>query len=234
MGDPAGVTGLVVAAGTGRRFGGQAKAFALLAGEPLVVHAVRALVGSGVVGEVVVVVAPAATERADAALDAAGLPVRAVVAGGATRQESVRLGLERCPAGTRAVAVHDAARPLASPDLVAGTVAALAGGWAAVAPGLPVVDTLKRVEPTSGKVLATLDREGVWAVQTPQVCDALLLRKVHGRHAGGQAVTDDLSLVERAGGRVRLVEGEAGNLKVTFPHDLVLAEALLAASRARP
>lgn len=230
----AGVTGLVVAAGTGQRFGGRSKAFALLAGEPLLVHATRALVASGAVGDVVVVVAPAATERAGRALEAAGLPARAVVAGGATRQESVRRGLERCPASTRAVAVHDAARPLASPELVAATVAALAGGWAAVAPGLPVVDTLKLVEPASGQVVRTIDRTGVWAVQTPQVCEATVLRKAHDRPDQTAAVTDDLSLVERAGGRVRLVEGETGNLKVTYPHDLVFAEALLAAGRTPP
>lgn len=230
---------VVVAAGSGERFGGgEAKAFLLLAGEPLLVHAVRALVDSAAIDVVVVVVGAAATARATEVLDGAGLAVARVTAGGASREESVRHGLEACPPATAVVAVHDAARPLASPGLVARTVGALGDGWVAVAPGLPVVDTLKLVD--DERVVRTVDRRHLWTVQTPQVFSAGTLRQVHGRlpeagaaPAGRAAVTDDLALVERAGGRVRLIAGERRNLKITYPEDLALAEALLAGGRAR-
>jgi 2-C-methyl-D-erythritol 4-phosphate cytidylyltransferase len=107
-------------------------------------------------------------------------------------------------------------------------VGALTEPWDAVAPGLPVVDTLKLVEPTRHAVLRTVDRTGLWAVQTPQVFRRSALERVHARVAtSADAATDDLALVERAGGRVRLVEGERRNLKVTYPEDLRLAATVL-------
>jgi 2-C-methyl-D-erythritol 4-phosphate cytidylyltransferase len=174
----------------------------------------------------VVVAAAPDCERAAAALAEAGLPAVTVCAGGPTRQESVALGLTACPAGTVVVAVHDAARPLVSPALVDATVAALTPPWAAVAPALAVVDTLKLVDGGSGEVRRTVDRRDLWAVQTPQVFARDTLERAH--RAAAAAVTDDLALVEAAGGRVRLVEGERRNFKITFPDDLVVAEALLA------
>lgn len=246
--------GLIVAAGSGARFGGAApKGFAILAGAPLLVHAVRAFANSAAISSVVLVVAPERVEEAVAAVDRAGLAVGAVVAGGATRGESVRRGLAACPADATVVAVHDAARPLVSGDLVARTVGALVEPWAAVAPGLPVVDTMKLVDAPAGvaseggPVLRTVDRAGVWVVQTPQVFAIATLRAAHDMRAhdsraqhGGQGqsdrpgeehVTDDLMLVERSGGRVRLIEGQRRNFKITFPEDLVMAEALLASER---
>lgn len=227
------VAGVIVAAGTGQRLGGEGpKGFALLAGEPLLVHAVRAFAASGVIGAVVLVVCPERVAVAAEALARAELAVAAVVAGGATRQESVRRGLAACPQDAEVIAVHDAARPLVGGNLVRRTVDALVEPWAAVAPGLPVVDTMKLVDGTRGapgEVVRTVDRGGVWVVQTPQVFAAATLRGVH-RSGDGQA-TDDLMLVEQAGGRVRLIEGDRRNFKITYPEDLVVAEALLAAER---
>ena len=228
------VAAVVVAAGSGERLGaGRPKALVPLAGEPMVVHAVRALWSAATVDDVVVVAGGEHCEEIAALLAAAGLDVAAVCAGGGTRQESVDRGLAACPRDADVVAVHDAARPLVSPALVDATVRALVDSWAAVAPGLPVVDTLKLVDPAqSDRVVRTQDRRHLWAVQTPQVFARGTLQQVHAR-LRGTAVTDDLGLVEAAGGRVRLVPGERANFKVTYPEDLVLAEALFAA-RAAP
>lgn len=228
------VTAVVVAAGSGERLGaGRPKAMVPLGGEALVLHAVRALRSAATVDAVVVVAGGDRCDEVRTLLHGAGLGVHAVCAGGATRQESVDRGLAACPAGTTVVAVHDGARPLVSPALVDATVSALVEPWAAVAPGLPVVDTLKLVDPAqSDRVVRTQDRRHLWAVQTPQVFGHATLQRVHAR-LRGTAVTDDLALVEAAGGRVRLVPGERTNFKVTHPEDLVVAEALLAAARAR-
>jgi 2-C-methyl-D-erythritol 4-phosphate cytidylyltransferase len=110
-------------------------------------------------------------------------------------------------------------------------VAALSQRWAAVAPGLPVADTLKLVD-DDGAVARTVDRSGLWGVQTPQVFTRGTLAELHGALADPPGATDDLGLVEHAGGAVRLIEGEATNFKVTYPGDLALAEAVLSVRRA--
>jgi 2-C-methyl-D-erythritol 4-phosphate cytidylyltransferase len=117
---------------------------------------------------------------------------------------------------------------LVTPALVARTVQALTEPWAAVAPALPVVDTLKLAD-TEGRVVRTVERRGLWAVQTPQVFPRDVLVRAHARVDQAEGATDDLVLVERAGGRVRLIEGERLNLKVTYPDDLELVAAVLAA-----
>lgn len=219
--------GLVVAAGVGQRLrAGTPKGFVPLAGEPLLVHAVRAFAACETITDTVLVVAPGYGEQAVAALDRAGLAVGAVVSGGVTRQDSVRLGLAACPAGTEAVAVHDAARPLVRVELVERTIRALVHPWTAVAPGLPVVDTMKFVEHGQERVGHTVDRRGLWVVQTPQVFGADELKRLHDRL--DSLATDDLVLVEQAGGQVRLIEGDRRNFKITYPEDLLIAEALLA------
>jgi 2-C-methyl-D-erythritol 4-phosphate cytidylyltransferase len=219
-------TAILVAAGSGERLGSaRPKAFVELAGEPLLVHALRALAASGAVHAYVVVVPP---EEVDAAAQMASAvvaddPVR-VCAGGASRDASVRHGLAACEPETDVVAVHDAARPLVSPDLVQRVIAALEPPWEAVAPALPVVDTLKLVE--GERVLRTVERSGLWGVQTPQVFRLTTLALAH-RDLRESAVTDDLALVELGGGRVRVIEGERRNFKVTYPEDLAMAAALL-------
>jgi 2-C-methyl-D-erythritol 4-phosphate cytidylyltransferase len=217
---------VIVAAGAGERLGaGVPKGFVEVGGKAMVLHALAAFRAASSIAAVVVVLPPEQTEQGQRLL---GGDV-ATTAGGATRQESVSAGLAACPAGTRVVAVHDAARPLVGPDLIDRTVAALVPPWDAVAPGVAVVDTLKLVDSRQA-VLRTVDRTGLWTVQTPQVALRATLERVHARVApSADAATDDLSLVERAGGRVRLVAGDPRNIKVTDPADLELAEQLLAA-----
>ena len=155
--------------------------------------------------------------------------VRAVVAGGAERQESVARGLAAVPADVPWVVVHDGVRPCVTPNLVTRVVQAAREHGAAIA-ALPVAETLKRG--AAGWVQATVDRDGLWAVQTPQAFRADLLREAHRRGAAdGVLGTDDAALVERLGAGVRLVPGLPGNLKITRPEDLALARALLRGRR---
>jgi len=199
-----------VAAGSGARFGAR-KQYQLLHGRRVVdvsLDAARTLVGSAADGLVVVVPQDRAGEPM------AGADV--VVAGGLTRSDSVRAGLEAVPDAAAVIVVHDAARPLASPALFAAVVAALdADGVDGAVPGLPVTDTVKRVR--GGEVVATLDRAELVAVQTPQAFRADILRKAH---ASGLDATDDAALVELAGGRVVIVPGEPTNVKITTSADL--------------
>ena len=150
-----------------------------------------------------------------------------VVAGGATRPESVRTALAVLPLTSTFVLVHDAARPLAPVHLVEAVVAALEAGADAVVPGVPFVDTVKAV--SGGVVTATLDRSGLCAVQTPQGFRREVLERAHVAHdTGGPDVTGDAGLVERLGVSVLVVPGHAESFKVTRPLDLLLAEAVLA------
>ena len=147
-----------------------------------------------------------------------------MVGGGATRADSVRAGLAVVPADAAVVVVHDAARPLAGPDLFAAVVDAVrAGDVDGAVPVVPVADTLKRVR--GARVVATVDRDGLVAIQTPQAFAADALRAAH---ADGGDATDDAGLLEAAGMAVGTVPGDPRNLKLTRPEDLALAEALLA------
>ncbi|MGH8901127.1 MAG: 2-C-methyl-D-erythritol 4-phosphate cytidylyltransferase [Egibacteraceae bacterium] len=225
--------GIVVAAGAGQRMGGERpKAFIDLGGTPLLVHSARAM--ATVCDLIVVVVGGGHVDQGAKILAIAGIDA-ALCTGGATRTQSVAAGLLACRGlGARAhdlVGVHDAARPLASTQLVDRTFLATGGGWDATAPGLPVVDTLKLVG-ADDVVLRTVDREGLWTVQTPQVFRWSTLEHAY-LHGDLPTVTDDLGLVERDGGRVRLILGEATNLKITYPQDLAIAEGLLAAGENR-
>lgn len=208
----AGVGAVVVAAGRGDRFGA-AKQFLVLDGVRLVDRAVAAC---GAVCDEVVVVLPAGTEWD-------GPPVAAAVAGGATRSASVRAGLDALRSDPDVVVVHDAARPLASPALFRAVIAAVRDGADAAVPGVAVADTLKRV--AGARVVETVDRDALVAVQTPQGFRPAALRAAH---AGAADATDDAALVEAAGGTVVVVPGEADNFKVTEPADLERAAALLA------
>jgi 2-C-methyl-D-erythritol 4-phosphate cytidylyltransferase len=154
-----------------------------------------------------------------------------VVAGGATRQESVRLALEAAPHGVRMVLVHDAVRPFITRALVDVVLAAARVDGAAIC-GLPVAETIKRVR--DGLVEATVDRDGLCAVQTPQAFRADVLREAHDKaRRDGVAATDDAMLVERLGHRVRVVPGLAGNVKITTPEDLHRARGERRARRRR-
>jgi 2-C-methyl-D-erythritol 4-phosphate cytidylyltransferase len=215
------VGALVPAAGSGLRLGpGAPKAMRPLAGEPLLVHAVRGLRAAAAVGPVVVAAPAADVELARQLL--LHLDV-VVVAGGAERQDSVRAALAALPTSVDLVLVHDAARCLTPVDVVERVVAALRGGAEAVVPVLPVADTVKQVD--GDRVVTTVDRSALRAVQTPQGFRRSVLERAHA--STGPVLTDDAGLVEAAGGVVTTVAGADEAFKVTRPLDLVLAEALL-------
>jgi 2-C-methyl-D-erythritol 4-phosphate cytidylyltransferase len=201
---------IVVAAGRGERFG-TAKQFASLGDRRVVDWSLSAC---RAVADGVVLVA-AADRVAGLAADP-DLLADQVVAGGATRSESVRAGLDAVPSTAEVVVVHDAARPMASPALVRAVVDALADGVDGAIPVLPVSDTVKQVD-ADGTVVATLDRSALVSVQTPQAFRASSLRAAH---AGRPEATDDAAVVEQWGGRVVTVPGEPDNRKITIADDL--------------
>ena len=212
---------MVPAAGRGERLGAAVpKALQALAGRPLLVHAVRALQAAPSVGTVVVASPPARQQEVCALLG----PRVCVIAGGATRQESVAKALAVLPPQVDGVLVHDAARPLTSPALIESVACAVLGGATAVVPGLPIPDTVKQVDP-AGRVLRTVDRSGLRIVQTPQGFSRALLEAAHARGRGD--LTDDAGLVEQLGEPVLVIPGEDAAFKVTHPADLVRAEAFL-------
>jgi 2-C-methyl-D-erythritol 4-phosphate cytidylyltransferase len=219
-----GVWAVVAAAGRGERLaGGRPKAFAKLAGRPLLAETLERLEGSDWV-EAIVVVAPPDWEEPTILLaeELGAGKVSACVTGGATRAESVRIGVGEVPAGAAVVIVHDAARPLLSPVVIDRVLGALGEGWDGAVPAVAVIDTLKRA--VDGQVVETLDRSDLYAAQTPQAFVADALRRALDRGGTG---TDCAALVEAAGGRVALVEGDPRLVKVTTPGDLALVEALL-------
>lgn len=215
---------VIVAAGSASRMGGIDKVMAKLHGEPMIVHTLRAFEACDAVSEIVVVT------RENLILPITGLTgafpkVRAVVAGGKSRQESVHLGLNALSEKVKLAAVHDGARPLVTWQLIDRVVRA-AGTYGAAAPAIPVKDTIKVVE---GRVVkSTPDRAALFAVQTPQVFDFDLLRgALKKAEMDGTQVTDDCSAVENLGMAVKIVEGDERNLKVTTPMDLKIAEMMM-------
>jgi 2-C-methyl-D-erythritol 4-phosphate cytidylyltransferase len=208
------VWAIVVAGGSGRRFG-QRKQFAMLADRPVAQWSVAACrpCATGVV-----LVVPSGSEAQG------DYGAEQVVVGGPTRSASVRCGLAAVPETAEVIIVHDAARPLAAPALFTEVAQAAADTGAAIC-ALPVSDTIKRVG--DGLVAETLDRSTLVAVQTPQAFEAGLLRRAH---ASGAEATDDAALVERLGAAVRVVPGDVGNFKITTPADLRAAEQFLAAT----
>jgi 2-C-methyl-D-erythritol 4-phosphate cytidylyltransferase len=214
---------LVPAAGLGVRLGpGAPKALRELAGEPLLVHAVRRLAAAPSVAAIVVAAPPEGVP--DVAEMLAPVAPVTVVPGGATRQESVAAALAAAPAHLGIVLVHDAARALTPPAVVEAVAARVRAGDDAVIPVLPVVDTIKEVA-AGGRVVGTVDRSVLRAVQTPQGFRRSVLAAAH--EAAVDALTDDAGLVEKLGVPVVCVPGSAHALKITRPVDLALAEALL-------
>jgi 2-C-methyl-D-erythritol 4-phosphate cytidylyltransferase len=212
------VWAILVAAGRGERLGlDRPKAFARLGDEPLLAEPLRRLDASPWVDSIVVVAPPGWEEPAILLAEEEGCDkVRACVTGGATRSDSVRAGLAEVPADALVVLVHDAARPLLTDEVVERVLGPLSEGWDGVVPGLPVGDTLKRVS-SDGGVQETVSRDGLWAVQTPQAFATDVLRRAQ---ENGAEATDCAGLVEAAGGRVKIVEGDPRLLKVTSAADL--------------
>ena len=219
---------LVPAAGAGVRLGpGGPKALRRLGGEPLLVHAVRRVAAAPSVHTIVVAAPPADTDAVRGLL--APIAAVTVVAGGATRQESVAAALVAVPAGPEIILVHDAARALTPAALVESVAAAVRAGADAVIPVLQVVDTVKEVS-ADGVVLGTVDRSALRAVQTPQGFRRAVLAAAHATAV--DPLTDDAGLVEKQGVRVACVAGSEYARKITRPFDLVLAEHLLIAAPA--
>jgi 2-C-methyl-D-erythritol 4-phosphate cytidylyltransferase len=221
------VWAIVVAGGSGSRLGKAVpKQFLDLGGQSLVM---RASDTAAAACDGVVIVVPAANAGVQLGLPGPFLvafppEAGAVVAGGPTRSASVRAGLAAVPEEAGIIVIHDAARPLATAELFNRVVAAVRAGADGAVPGIPVPDTVKRID-ADGRVIETLDRPALRAIQTPQAFAAAVLRRAH---AGGGDATDDAALVEALGARVVVVDGDPVNLKITGPDDLARAEALLA------
>jgi 2-C-methyl-D-erythritol 4-phosphate cytidylyltransferase len=222
------VWAVLAAAGRGERLGvDQPKAFAPLRGRPLLAESLERLEASAWVDSIVVVAPPGWEEPVILLAEELGCgKVVASVAGGETRGDSVRLGVAEVGAEAAVILVHDAARPLVSEDVIERVVAPLSEGWDGAVPGLPLVDTVKRVA-ADGAIVETLPRAELVAVQTPQAFVADVLRQAV---AGDELLqsTDCASLVEAQGGRVKVVEGDALLKKVTTADDLALVESWLA------
>jgi 2-C-methyl-D-erythritol 4-phosphate cytidylyltransferase len=222
------VAAVVVAAGRGTRMGlSQNKVFLPLCGVPVLARTLDALRASGIIDRYLVVVGPGEVPQATALLKTHCPTLRVDIAvGGADRQASVYQGLRALPGDESVILVHDGARPFVTPQSVRNCVAAARAHGAACV-GMPVKDTIKRVDARLD-VVETPDRDTLWQVQTPQGFSAGLLRRAHEKAlAEGFRGTDDASLLERAGHRVRMVCGAYDNIKLTTPEDLAFAESWL-------
>ena len=221
------VWAIVAAAGSGERLGAdRPKAFVRLGEQPLLGHSLERLDASDWI-EGVVIVAPAGWEEPAILLaeELGASKASTCVAGGATRAESVRRGLAEVPADAAVVLVHDAARPLVPEEVIERVLAPLSAGWDGAVPGLPLPDTVKRLD--GERVVETLPREHLVAAQTPQ---AFLAEALRGAVAAGGEASDCAALVEARGGRVTVVPGDRRLLKITTLEDLELVSAWLGSS----
>lgn len=219
------IAAIIVAAGSSTRMGVD-KVWADLGGAPVILHSMAALAATPGVTHLVVV-APRDRHEAIATLPCP-VPVL-TVEGGTRRQDSVAAGIAAVPDAAWYL-VHDGARPLVTPALAARVLDAAAGADGAAIPVVPVTDTIKRVD-AGGRVVETLDRSELRAVQTPQAFRGDLLRRVHRDHPGD--VTDDAAMLERLGIPVATVEGDLENLKLTTPADFAVARAIFEARASR-
>ena len=219
-------TAIVLAAGKSERMGGGVdKAFLSLVDKPMVAWSLMAFEKCADVDRIVLVVRKEQLIASKAVVKMFGISkIDKIVAGGGKRQESVDAGLKACDLDTRYVVVHDAARPLVTPALISEVVAAVKRA-PAVTVGRPVTDTLKLCEKGS-VVTKTVDRDKLWAVQTPQAFQVKELRAAY-KALGKAEISDDCMAVELNGGAVRIVENRRPNFKVTYPEDLELAGKLL-------
>jgi 2-C-methyl-D-erythritol 4-phosphate cytidylyltransferase len=220
------LSAIIVAAGSSQRMGFD-KLLALLSDKPVLAHTLDAFEQTSCIGEIILVArAERVTEFQELVKQGGLTKVRKVVAGGEQRQDSVRAGLERLNAETTYVAVHDAARPLVMPEQIE-RVFALAQEHGAAALAEPITDTLKRAD-EKRFVTGGVDREGLYAMQTPQIfLRKLLVDAYAGLAAKGFLVTDEVSAVEGLGAKVLLVPNEEFNVKITYPRDLLLAQSAL-------
>ena len=215
------VSALIVAGGSGSRFG-QKKQFITLGGMPVLLKTVLCFADNPSIDQLIVAV-PAEDVASTAALLTDITTPHRVIAGGPTRAASVLNGLRQAK-GSSIVLIHDGVRPFVGPDLVHRVIAGLSG-YDAVVPGLPVTETLKEV--SHNKVLRTVPRHNIYRIQTPQAFLTENILAAHERTSGDQDVpTDDSMLIESQGGRVRVVDGDPYNIKITLPEDMLYAEAI--------
>jgi 2-C-methyl-D-erythritol 4-phosphate cytidylyltransferase len=219
------VWAVLAAAGRGERLGSdRPKACARLGGRPRLAESLERLENSGWVDAIVIAAPPEWEEPSIlVAEEIAATKVSSAVAGGESRSESVRLALEEVPVDAAVVLVHDVARPLLSEEVIGRVLAPLSEGWDGAVPAVPLADTVKRVE--GDRVLETLPRDDLVAVQTPQAFLVDVLRRAVSGDVS--QATDCASLVEARGGRVKVVEGDPRLLKVTDADDLALVESWL-------
>ncbi len=220
------VGAIIVGAGRGERMGGVDKVFAPLGGKPLLAYSVAAFQASRLIHFIVIVLNERNVEQGRALVrDGRWNKVVATITGGERRQDSTRAGIAALP-GCDLVAVHDAARPFVTTDLIRRGVEVARGYGAAIA-AMPVKETIKEVS-DDGLVLRTPPRETLWAAQTPQFARRdILARALDRAQEAGQTVTDEAAALEAAGEPVAVFAGSYSNIKVTTPEDLILAAALL-------
>ncbi len=224
---PPGTFVVIVAAGTGRRFGAADKVLLPLAGRPILAHVLDTVCQTRCASGIVVVIGEHTRDAAESLAQSGDWPLPlAIVTGGTRRQDSVVKGVAAVPSEADVVLIHDGARPLVQPDLFDRCAAAAFEVGAAIV-AVPVADTLKHIE--SGRVVGTVARENLWAAQTPQgFRRALLVDALASPIARSHTFTDEASLFETLGLPVAVVQGSSRNLKVTHPDDLHLAAALIA------
>lgn len=220
------LSAIIVAAGSSRRMGFD-KLFASLKGKPVIAHTISAFEKTASVNEIIIVGREDRLgQLEELAHKEEWKKFRRIRAGGARRQDSVKIGLEELADGASYVAVHDAARPFIRPELIERIYTA-AQVHQAAAPGVPVNDTLKRVD-ADRLVTGSVSRENVWAVQTPQIFKReLLIRAYEAVSNSGLDITDEVSAVQHLGEKIALIPNDQPNLKITHAADLALAEMLL-------
>jgi 2-C-methyl-D-erythritol 4-phosphate cytidylyltransferase len=225
------IIAIIPAAGLGRRFGpGGDKPFQLLGGKPLIIWPLEALQAMPEISEIIPVLRPEDAESAQKTFEHFGITkIRGIVPGGKERQDSVYYGLRFVENKRSIVLVHDGARPLAGRAFIQGMIAEMAqcrGSFDGIVPGIPVKATIK--EGKDSFVRKTLKRHNLWAIQTPQIFEFEKLWKAYEQAMEEKHyATDDAAVLERYGGRIRIVTGSYRNIKITTPEDLVIAEALL-------
>jgi len=217
------VGAIIVAAGNSQRMGGLDKLYVSMQGRPLLTFALETFVSSRIINQIVLVTDPAVLNATTALVQEIGYSDSVKVCpGGPRRQDSVRLGL-RSLNNCAWVIVHDGARPCVDPGLIEiGLEAAQATG--AAVPGIPLGDTVKFVD-SEGRVQRTLERDKLWSIQTPQIFRRELLEEAHNSIV--DSVTDDASMVEKMGHVVKVFPGSHKNIKITWPSDLMIVQAIL-------
>ncbi len=230
------VFAVVPAAGIGKRFGADKnKPFFVLAGKPIIIWALELLQAIDEIDEIIPVVKEDDIMTAAELIEEYGIrKVKQIMPGGKERQDSVYNGLQAIPDSTSVVLIHDGGRPFADADMITEAISGVEG-WDGVVAGVPVKDTIKEAGPCSQDsgadetiVLRTLERDVLYAIQTPQVFPYRVIMEAHEKARSERFYgTDDASLVERCGGRIKIVAGSYCNIKITTPEDIYIAEALL-------